>query len=134
MNIFLVDDNERFRSTLKLFLEGHLNHKVIEEASNGKMFLKKMKTKADIILMDINMPELNGIEATQRSIFKAYDLKIIAVSQYSDMVDINLLINVGFRGFVSKTNLFKDLSDAITAVSTGGYFFPEDLKNKNLKP
>lgn len=128
MKIVLVDDNKQFRESLKLYVEGHLNHEVVGEAEDGKNFLKQLNLQADIILMDINMPNLGGMEATKQGIWSNKNLKIIAVSQYKENVDLQQLIGVGFKGFVSKTNLFRDLNNAINTVNDGGYFFPEELK------
>ena len=69
MNIIIVDDNTEFRSTLRFFIEEKLNHTVIAEAESGEEFLKmdsNLLVQADIILMDIVMNELSGIETTQR--------------------------------------------------------------------
>ena len=128
MKIFLVDDNETFRANLKLYLEGHLNHQVVGEASDGKAFLETKEFPADIVLMDINMPGIGGLEATKETTWNNHNIKIIAVSQYKDNVDLQQLIGIGFRGFVSKTNLFSDLDTAIQQVAKGGYFFPEELR------
>jgi DNA-binding NarL/FixJ family response regulator len=131
MNIFLVDDNDTFRQNLKLFIEEHLLHKVCDEASDGKSFLQKKTINADIVLMDINMPELNGMEAAKLGTWINNKLKIIAVTQYMDMADLEQIIGAGFKGFVSKTNLFRDLGNALEVVMNGGYFFPEELEIKN---
>ncbi len=128
MNIFLVDDNDDFRKTLKFFLEGHLNHKVVGEADDGKTFVDMGYITADIILMDINMPNINGLVATKKSTWENQEYKIIAVSQYKDNIDLQQLISVGFKGFVSKTNLFEDLDDAINTVTNGEFFFPDDVQ------
>ncbi len=128
MNIFLVDDNDDFRKTLKFFLEGHLNHKVVGESADGLAFIESGYIAADIILMDINMPNINGLEATKISTWENQQCKIIAVSQYKDNIDLQQLISVGFKGFVSKTNLFENLENALVAVSSGGFFFPDDVQ------
>lgn len=128
MEIYLVDDNAVFRDNLKLYLEGHLNHIVVGESDDGKSFLENSSIKADIVLMDINMPEINGIDATKTMTWQNRNLKIIAVSQYKENVDLQQLIGVGFKGFVSKTNLFNELDKAIKTVFKGGYFFPNEIK------
>lgn len=130
MKIFLVDDNKTFRENLKLFLEGHLNHQVIGEAVSGDAFLKAPCSLADIILMDINMPGINGLDTTKQSTWTNHDLKIIAVSQYRENVDLQQLIGVGFKGFVSKTDLYKDLEKALHQVNNGGYYFSPELEVK----
>jgi two-component system invasion response regulator UvrY len=128
MNIYLVDDNSSFRENLKLYLEGHLNYKVIGEASDGEKFLATKIPSADIVLMDINMPGIDGLEATKKGMWDNPKLKIIAVSQYKENIDLQELIGRGFKGFVSKKDLFDDLENAIKKVSKGGYYFPEHIK------
>jgi DNA-binding NarL/FixJ family response regulator len=128
MKIYLVDDNDNFRKTLKFFLENHLNYKITGEAVNGKDFLENTIIDADIILMDINMPGINGLEATKFGMWKNKNYKIIAVSQYKDNVDLQQLIGAGFKGFVSKVDIFRDLESAIKTVVAGKLFFPDDIK------
>lgn len=127
MQILLVDDNDAFRESLKLFLEGHLHYHIVGEYSDGKQFIESDNPRADIILMDINMPQMNGLQAAKSRTWEDNSSKIIAVSQYNESVDIKQLIGVGFRGFVSKMNLFRDIENAIDIVQKGGYFFPEEL-------
>lgn len=134
MNIYLVDDNKVFRNNLKLYLEGHLKHKIVGESDSGKEFLSEQTITADLVLMDINMPEISGLQATKLSTWKKRDIIIVAVSQHKDSIDLQQLIGVGFKGFVSKTNLFRDLENAIEVVMEGGYFFPEELRIQSKKP
>lgn len=131
MKIVIVDDNKEFRKGLKLFLEGHLGYEVVGEFENGKAFLNQKSIRADIVLMDINMPEVDGLKATKLSLNEQRDTKIIALSQYKENVDLELLIGVGFRGFVSKVNVFQDLETAIKFVSEGRYYYPNEIKLRN---
>ena len=131
MKIYLVDDNDKFRGTLKSFIEEFLYYEVIGESADGEQFIQNYKGNADIVLMDINMPGLDGLKATKTSTSDIRDVKIIAVSQYSSMVDLPQLIGVGFKGFVSKTNLYDELDNAIQAVYEDGYYFPSDFSHPN---
>ena len=131
MTLFLVDDNATFRENLKLFLEEHLGLKIVGEASSGREFLEKISVEVDIVLMDINMPDINGINATKAGTWENQSLRIIAVSQYNDMADMKQLIGAGFKGFVSKMNLFSDLPKAIDTVYKNGYYFPQEMMSEN---
>ena len=127
MKIYIVDDNEHFRNDLKLFLEEYLNHEVIGEASDGEKFLQNPDYRADVILMDISMPSINGIEATKLGIWENAHLKVIAISQYQELADLETIISAGFKGFVNKGNLYRDLNTAIEKVAAGELFIPDEI-------
>ena len=93
MNIIIVDDHKIFREGLRMYLEMQLEHNVIAEASNGKEFLDLPNIhKADIVFMDIEMPEMNGLEAS-KEVLKRYNyLKIIAITMYSNKAYLKDLI------------------------------------------
>lgn len=83
IRIIITDDHQLFRNGLKILLNGFQEFEVTGEASNGEEFLRLIKnTPADVVLMDINMPELDGIEATRRGLKICPGLSIIALSMY----------------------------------------------------
>ena len=83
--IILVDDHKLFRDGLKFVIMQMDNLEVVAEASNGKEFLELLDHhEADLVLMDISMPELNGIEATRQAMAKYPKLKILALSMFCD--------------------------------------------------
>lgn len=129
MKIFLVDDNPAFRNTLKDFVENKLGHTIIGQASSGEEFLEAAASKyADIVLMDIEMNGINGIQAAHKMNILLPSVKIIAVTMHIEKVFLLQLILNGFSGCVYKTELFDTLEKAISAVYSGKLFFPKDLK------
>ena len=85
MKFIIVDDNKTFGDGIKYYLENILNHQVIGVAHDGEEFLKlKNSHEADIILMDIEMPKLNGIETVKKALWDSPFLKFIAVTSYKE--------------------------------------------------
>ncbi len=136
--VIIVDDHTLFRNGLKILLDNFENIKIVGEASDGKEYLDKIHTiKADIVLMDINMPVMDGIEATKKSLVKFPDLKIIALSMYGDAEYYYKMIDAGVKGFLLKNSDIKEVVDAIEKVNIGeNYFSQELLYNvvKNINP
>ncbi len=124
-NIIIVDDNVRFRTDLKMYIEKELHHMVIAEASNGEDFLALHNLqRADVILMDIEMDRMDGFTATKEVLKNLYGLKIIAITMHSERMILRQLIEVGFRGCVFKSDIFKSLSTAINNVCKGHIYIP----------
>ncbi len=128
VKVLVVDDHEIFRNGLKMVL-GKLKYtKVIAEASNGADFLELLKDHhPDIILMDIEMPVMNGIDATLNALKINADLKIIALTMFNEDEYIQSMIDAGVSGFLIK-NINKDTLDkAIQTVLNGGNYYSEEL-------
>lgn len=124
----LVDDNIQFRTNLKSYIESDLDCIVIAEASNGIEFLKIPGiTNSDIILMDIEMGKMDGFEATKQAIWLHNYLKVIAVTMHTEKVFLIKLIEAGFKGCVFKTEVFKQLPDALREVIKGNLFIPDSI-------
>ncbi len=128
VKILIVDDHEIFRNGLKMVL-GKLKYaELIGEATDGDEFLKELENnKPDIVLLDIEMPRLNGIEAAKIAIKKYPDLKIIALTMFGEDEYIQSMMDAGAKGFLMK-NINKDTLDkAIQTVKTGGNYYSEEL-------
>jgi len=131
LKIYIVDDHSLFREGLKFLLESSEYISEIKEAENGRMFLDNIETfKPDVVLMDIEMPEMNGIEATKEALKLMPKLKIIALSMYSDENFYTEMIEAGAKGFLIKNSQFRDVQTAILEVfNDRNYFSPEILSS-----
>ena len=144
INIIIVDDHEIFRTGLKTQLGQLKSLNVVGGASSGEEFLKLIELiDADIVLMDIKMPGINGIKATEEALKIKPDLKIIALSMFGEEEYLQNILDVGAKGFVLKNIAIKDLERAIILVNNGQSFFSDELlsilmttftKDKSLEP
>ena len=117
-SIIIVDDHLIFRTGLKLLLGKIKDVKVVAEASNGKVFLEMMdKFKIDLVFMDINMPDLDGIETTLEALKKNPDLKIIGLTSYGNDEYFNKMVCAGVEGFMLKNSDLDDFKKATEAIA-----------------
>ena len=129
VKVFVVDDNETFREGVIFYLENILSVKIIGSACNGKEFLENNQIgHADIILMDIEMPYINGIDAIKQFIWIYTHGKVIAVTNYEDKAYLAELIGAGFKGCVFKKNIYDELETAIKTVLDNKIFYPRNMK------
>jgi len=130
-SVILVDDHKLFREGLKLLLENLDYIKNVDEAGNGKELLKLIEKKQpDIIFMDIEMPVMDGITATQQVLKLHPDLNIIALSMYGDENYYTPMINAGAKGFVLKNSGIQDVETAIQTVISGNNYFSQEILNR----
>ena len=129
IKIILVDDHAIFLKGLSLMITECSDFKVIGEAGNGLEFLDLLEMmKPDLVLIDIKMPIMNGIDATQSAIAKYPDLKIMTLTMFSEQKYVRLMAEAGASGFILKSIAKKELEYAIRAVVAGeAYFSPELL-------
>ncbi len=128
LRVVIVDDHEIFRDGLKFVLMQSKNIEVIAEATNGKEFLALLDQQLpDLVLMDIAMPVMDGIEATKRALEIHPNLKIIALSMFGDHEYYFKMVHAGVKGFVLKKTGKKELENAIREVMKGDSFFSNEL-------
>lgn len=128
LDLYIVDDHKMFREGMKLLLsmQGFVNK--VHEASSGEEFLCNLSiVESDVVLMDIEMSGMNGIEAVAQAVQKNPDIKIIALTMYGDDQYFNKMLDAGAKGFVLKSAGIEQLSEAIQCVANGDYFFSEEL-------
>jgi DNA-binding NarL/FixJ family response regulator len=123
-----VDDHTLFRNGLRILLNNLENYRVIGEAANGRQFLSLLETEVpDLVLLDINMPVMDGIEAATLAHEKFPDLKIITLSMYGEEDYYYKMVNAGVKGFVLKNSDIKEVKTALDVVFEGGSFFSSEL-------
>ncbi len=143
IGIIIADDHVIFRKGLRTVLNEIPFIKVIAEASDGADLLNILKKNtADIILMDINMPRMDGIEATQKVLDKYPETEVIALTMHEEISYFNKMIEAGAKGFLLKKTNKEQLEAAIKAVFYGETYFSEEFvistkpniqPNKNLE-
>lgn len=126
IRILLADDHGVVRQGFSAILNAQPDMVVIGEAVNGREAVEKARTlNPDVIVMDVAMPELNGIEATRRIQEEAPKSRILALSMHKDAVYVREILRAGARGYLLKDAIDTDFIEAVRAVARGeGYISP----------
>lgn len=134
IKIAIVDDHELFRKALISLLANYKSISIIQEASNGKELLKSLDSKkTNIVLLDIDMPEMNGIE-TYKVIRKKYpSIKVIILSMHQENSFMADLIIKGVNGFVTKGSSINTLMETINGVNENGFYFKQNINAEIVK-
>ena len=120
INILIADDQELMRQSLKIMLSSQPNFAVTDTVSNGREVLESIKkNKPDIILMDIRMPEMDGVVCTQKVKEMAPDIKVIILTTFDDDEFVFNAIKFGASGYLLKDTSLKDTTSPITKVYNG---------------
>jgi DNA-binding NarL/FixJ family response regulator len=128
IKLFLVDDHSLFLNGLKSLLSKNPQYSIVGEAGNGLEFLRAFESaRPDVVLMDISMPEMDGIEASRKALEIDPDLKIITLSMYGDQEYYTKMLESGVRGFVLKDSDIQEVETAINTVVEGGNHFSVQL-------
>lgn len=130
IRLIITDDHPVIRDGIKTILESEKDIDLIGCAGSGEELLELLEhTKADVILMDINMPGMNGIEATKVVKKKHPDLKVISFSQYDERRFVKQLLKNGANGYLLKNSGANELADAVKLVHNGGMYLSKELPN-----
>lgn len=131
IKIIIVDDHRMFRESIRKIISIEKIAEVQAEAGNGKELLNLLdKYSPDLVLMDISMPEMDGIEATKKAIEKQPELKVLTLSSFGDENYYFKMINAGAKGFLLKNAGITELEKAIIEVANGGSWFSSELLQK----
>ncbi len=131
INIILADDSKAFLEALGVLLKKCLRCNVIDVCYNGKELAENRNlSKADLIITDIQMPVMSGIEAARRVNYRYPDLFMVALTMHMEQVYLDEIIGAGFRGFVYKPEVAGKLKDVIKLVMNKQFVFPKNLMIK----
>jgi DNA-binding NarL/FixJ family response regulator len=131
IKVLLCDDHSHFRNLIKAMLRDAPFVKVVGEAADGKQGLDKaLSIHPDVVVMDLNMPVLNGIEATRRIVKADEKIRVVILTMYSDEDLFYRCKFAGASGYVLKDQVAAHLVKALEAVSSGDkYFLREKVKS-----
>ena len=133
LRILLADDHKMVRDGLRLLVDSQPDMHVVGEAANGREALDKARDlKPHVVVMDLSMPELNGLQATELLKTERPELKIVVLTAHEDEGYLRQLRKVGASGYVLKISAGDELVKAIRAVAQGGVHFEPALAGKAL--
>lgn len=134
IQIAITDDHQIVRDGIKILLEDEPGFDIAFEASSGKEAVKlAAKHKPDLIIMDITMPEMNGIEATESIKEKHPDIKILALTMLTEDQHIRKMIKAGASGYILKSSGKDELIKAIHSIINGKHYFSDDATQAILQ-
>ncbi|MDI1299417.1 response regulator transcription factor [Methylotenera sp.] len=120
INVMLVDDHAVVRMGFKMLLESDSDIKVIAEAESGEQAIQRfVEFKPHVVVMDITMPGIGGLEAIERILAKDSSAKILVLSAHEDSVHPKRVLNAGAMGYLTKRSAAEEMIKAIRVVSTG---------------
>lgn len=130
IRILLADDHQIIRDGIKLMLKKSPEFEIIQEASNGQEvieYLSNNADKVDVVLMDINMPEKNGIEATQYISEHIKSVKVLALTMHAEETYITSMLKAGALGYVLKESGTDELMTAVKTVASGQKYYSNEV-------
>ncbi len=131
LRIFVADDHAVLRDGLKALVNAQPDMEVIGEADNGMTAQHRAKELLpDVLLMDISMPETNGVQATEIIRQECPSIKILALTAYKDKGYLDQLLKVGASGYVLKLSAAEELIEAIRIVAAGGVYVDQQMAEK----
>lgn len=128
MKILLADNHRLFCDGLRMLLAQEPGIEVVGEADNGRVAVQLTRELSpDIVIMDIGMPELNGMEATRQIVTEMPNTKVVAVSMYANRQYVAGMLSAGASGYVVKDSAFTELMQAIHVIGNGGRYLSADI-------
>lgn len=134
IDILLVDDHKIIRDGIKALLRSSEEINIVGECSDGSQVLDALKQheNVDIILMDINMAEMNGLEATEVVLRDHPDIKVVALTMYNEESYISKILKAGASGYILKNTGKQELLEALHKVKEGGTYFSDEVTEQMM--
>lgn len=134
IKIYIVDDHQMLIDGLKALLVNEPQFIIAGEALNGEKALSEIpQLKPDIVLTDINMPGMDGIQLTSRLKKDAPEMKVIALSMFGERATITDMLEAGVNGYILKNTGKDELISALQKVAGGGMFFSNEVSSEMMK-
>ncbi len=129
INILIVDDHKIVRDGIKLYLNNHSEFNIVGEGSNGfeAVDFLKQDSKVDLVLIDINMDKMNGIEATKIITSEFDKTKLLALTMHNDYQHIKSMMDAGASGYILKSCTEEEMLDAINAVMDDELYYSNEV-------
>lgn len=135
IRLFLADDHRMFRETLRIPLEAQPDLQVVGESGNGREALEKLASvQPDILILDINLPDMSGIEVTTEVSRTFPGIRIVALSGYTERIFVDEMLKAGAQAYVVKSAGSEELIFALRAVSKGHRFLSPEITQCMLEP
>jgi DNA-binding NarL/FixJ family response regulator len=132
--ILLVDDHRIVRQGLKALLEAEADFKVVAEADNGRQAVDAMgRWPVDVVITDVGMPDMNGIEATRRALAIKPEVKVVGLSMHADSRFVTEMLRAGASGYVLKDSAFEDLVRAVRSALAGKTYLSPGIPQQGLE-
>ncbi|HKK50196.1 MAG TPA: response regulator transcription factor [Myxococcota bacterium] len=130
LRILLVDDHDLMRDGLRAILEKERDYEIVGEAAGGREAVRLVaEVEPDIVIMDVAMKDLNGIEATRQIRADHHGVAIIALSSHSDPRYVTAILRAGASAYVLKSNAYSQLKKAVQSVRVGRTFLCEEVSS-----
>jgi DNA-binding NarL/FixJ family response regulator len=131
--VLLADDHTIVRRGVRMLIDSQADMEVVGEAGNGREAIEQARRlQPDIVVMDVSMPELNGIEGTRQICDELHNTRVLALSMHKDAVYVREILRAGARGYLLKDSEDEDLLKAIRLVSRGEAFLSPAISDAVL--
>jgi DNA-binding NarL/FixJ family response regulator len=130
IRVLLAEDHETVRQGLRLLIDSQTDMEVVGEAANGRVAIERARAlEPDVAVLDVSMPEMNGLEATKALKVASPATAVVALTRYSDNAYVDELLNAGALGYVLKQSASGELLNAVRHAASGTRYLDAALAN-----